>query len=652
MDPLQESDPSTPVGVVRLESLSPGPVSGEGERANAWDSAQLSISVPVPEIPDAQRAFADAQDQSALNILPWASGGGTLVTVPFIAKFVFGLTEGVTSLQSLLADVLVTLLCLLIFSASLRNRVPPARAPFLLLCIALAFQLDLVGSTFATQSMADFLLLPFLSVAVGALAMSLRWYLAAVVPGTLAGIAALLVFANAEIMAVDASILVAGTVLSAILYFGRSRALERLVALHRDADQQRREALVQAENARRELRQRLQVEREKAAAERGLRQLQKLESLGTLAGGVAHDMNNVLGVVTSLASTAQEEVPRQSELHATLTDILMAARRGASLTRNLLGFARKGKHRVEVVSLGRVANEVCSMLRRTLPKSVVIETVVEGRAVVEGDPDQLSHALLNLCLNAAEAMPRGGALRVTARDAQLLPGEASVMGVAPGKFVELVVADQGSGIPAALRNRVFEPFFTTRADQGRSGLGLSMVYGTVRAHSGGVSIVSREGAGTSISCWLPASQKEPVAAPTLLPVPAPGQPRVVLVVDDEPLVRKAALRTLRSLGYEALVAQSGAEAVAMVRAHPSEISVALLDLAMPEMDGTETFERIHALDPGIAVVIASGFPRDQNVDDLLAKGVRAFLPKPYDRQGLGEVLDRLATGSTLRPPGE
>lgn len=382
--------------------------------------------------------------------------------------------------------------------------------------------------------------------------------------------------------------------------------------------------------------------------EEELLQAHKMEAVGALAGGVAHDMNNVLGVVMGLASVLQAKLTAGSPLLGHVEGILSAARRGRSLTQNLLGFARKGDKRSDTVNLNTVVEDVLDLLERTLPKSVTLSTRLQGTLDhVVGDPDQLHLVLLNLCLNARDAMPEGGSLTLSSRNLQApSPTHALPSGTPPGHYVQIRVEDTGVGMDEEARTRAFEPFFTTKPPGHGTGLGLSIVYSTVTALEGHLHLDSQPGAGTRVTLLLPAlRQKTPPPPPrpgsseTLLPPVLQGAR--VLVVDDEPLFRHTAELMLSQLGYEAHCVSGGAEALRTLQQPDSPTpSLVLLDLQMPEMDGRETYHHLRRISPTLPVVLCSGYARADTAKDLLRKGAAGYLRKPFDVSELGAALAR------------
>ena len=362
---------------------------------------------------------------------------------------------------------------------------------------------------------------------------------------------------------------------------------------------------------------------------------QRLEAVGTLAAGLAHDMNNVLAAIMGLADGLAETID-DPQARADATDIVREAERGAELTRGLLSFSRRGHYRREVLRVGALVDEVVALLGRTLPKNVTIEKRVgEGEACVEGDPTQYSQALVNLGINASDAMAGRGRLVI---DADTVTVEAgSPLSLAPGRYARLRVTDTGTGMDAATRARAFEPFFTTKAMGKGSGLGLALVWGVVKKARGTVVVDSELGKGSTFAIYLPVSTKQPVAAPAAA---SSGrfQRGTVLVVDDEPAVRATTSRMLERLGVRTLAAGGGVEGLALFDAHAAENGLVVLDMGMPGMNGAEVFRALRARS-NVQVLIATGYAVEEELQRLVATGARV-IEKPYKLAALETEVER------------
>jgi signal transduction histidine kinase len=385
-----------------------------------------------------------------------------------------------------------------------------------------------------------------------------------------------------------------------------------------------------------------------------LQQSQRLESLGQLAGGVAHDFNNLLAVILSYASFVSEELaaPPDSDwakkLESARSDvghITRAAERAAILTRQLLAFARREVIRPRVLNLDNVITGVDDMLRRTLGAQVELITTLGGDLwPVLADPGQLEQVLVNLVVNARDAMPDGGTLTIDTSnitvDADTIAGGSRAQ---PGRNVRLRVSDTGTGIPADVIERVFEPFFTTKNEGTGTGLGLATVYGIITQAEGSIQIYSEPGTGTTFSITLPVTAVE--AVPMAEPVPYQRAPKgeTILVVEDEEALREVTERIFTRNGYHVITAANGREALAIARGHPGEIHLLATDVVMPHMLGKEVAEKMQEIKPGVAVLFMSGYARTV----LAAQGSLdpnvALVEKPFSEAELlkqaGQVLN-------------
>ncbi len=368
---------------------------------------------------------------------------------------------------------------------------------------------------------------------------------------------------------------------------------------------------------------------------------QRLDSLGSLAGGVAHDFNNMLGGIMGFADLLLEgerDPVRSGHLRA----IVKAASRSGELTRKLLAFGRKGRNLVEPVNLQGLAQECLALLRPTMSPDLEAVVSMEDCPTVDGDPGQLHQVIFNLCLNALEAMPGKGRITVSARRRPIeAPGAPDLL-LPPGDYVELEVADTGAGMSEEVRQRVFEPFFTTKTEGGKpgTGLGLSTVYGIVHSHRGAVEVESEPGRGSRFRVLLPVGILA-VHTGDSGPIPRLGQGEVLLV-EDEPLLREAAASALRSLGYTVHEAADGAAGVAAFAAHHAGLHAVLLDLKMPVMGGREAFHEMHRIDPAVPVVVCTGFGENEEVQALRTAGAVGMLAKPYRIKDLQAALRRLS----------
>ena len=401
------------------------------------------------------------------------------------------------------------------------------------------------------------------------------------------------------------------------------------------------------------------AEAARAESERRLRQAQRMEAIGNLAGGIAHDFNNLLAGLKLLAA-GLKATERDPDRLASFTAIDELTTRAATLTRGLLGFAGRGHHRTVPVGLNPMVSGLAEIFRRTLVGVATIETRLEapGDAVVLGDGAQLEQVLMNLVVNARDAIESTGEVGhivVSTRTQLVAEGEAAP--VREGRWLVLEVIDDGPGIPPHLRERVFEPYFTTRT-QGPSpgsGLGLATVFGLVEQHGGTIEIDDAPGGrGALVRVYLPAAGVDKLPAARARPAPrspAKGQ-GMLLIVDDEPLVRVGMARVLRLAGYDVTEAASGAEAIEAFRADPQRFRAVVLDLVMPVMGGRATYEALRALRPDVPVLLVSGYDANDEVHALLELGVRGFLAKPCSLQDLSSAVAAIISGSGPRPvPG-
>jgi two-component system cell cycle sensor histidine kinase/response regulator CckA len=391
----------------------------------------------------------------------------------------------------------------------------------------------------------------------------------------------------------------------------------------------------------RDVSDRLRSEREKLDLETRLQQSQRLESLGRLAGGIAHDFNNHLVAIRNYAALAGEELEEGSTARVDLDEVVRAADRAAALTRELLAFSRREEVEPRPLDLNAVVRDAERMLRQTIGDAVELKLALSSELpAVEADPSRVERVLMNLVGNARDAMPDGGTVVVSTASEN---SEGASEDELSGHLVRITVRDTGTGMTEDVARRALEPFFTTKPRGGGTGLGLATVYGIVNQAGGAMAIDSVAGAGTTITIDFPASAKPPEAAPAPpQPVVAPAGRGTVVVVEDEPPVRRLTARILRDAGFQTLEAAHGEEALEVLEhADPGELRLLLTDLVMPRMSGRELAERVHADHPALPVLIMSGY-----TDDVIARygaqsGDASFLSKPFSRDSLlaavGEV---------------
>lgn len=379
---------------------------------------------------------------------------------------------------------------------------------------------------------------------------------------------------------------------------------------------------------------RLEAER-LAHAERGQR-TQRLDSLGAMAGGVAHDLNNLMAVVLGHADCARLDAPPGSDLADSLDQIGDAARRAGELARQLLAVTGKTVRQPTHVGLPALVRDALDRLRPTMPRSCAVRLDL-GPAAADGDPEQLRQVLANLLLNAVQAVDRGGTIAVRTGVRTLDRDAAVELDVSEGIYAFVAVRDDGCGMTSAVKERVFEPFFSTKGS-GR-GLGLAVVRGVARGHGGGVRVDSTPGRGTEVEVLLPASTRLAVEAPAAAAAAqtAAGQ-GLVLVVDDERAIRDGLRRSLMRLGFDVLAFESGRDALRFFRDEPGSVAVVMLDLLMPEMDGLTVLQELRKVRPDVQVVISSGFSGSLTMRELHGAERVRFLPKPYGLDELRTVL--------------
>jgi signal transduction histidine kinase/CheY-like chemotaxis protein len=370
-------------------------------------------------------------------------------------------------------------------------------------------------------------------------------------------------------------------------------------------------------------------------------QSQKIQSIGTLAGGIAHDFNNILAIILGYSSTLEKN-RNDAQKHADgIAAISQAIDRGAALVRQILTFARKTDIAFEPLNIPDLVHELLSMLKETFSKTITFtQTYAPDIPDILADRTQIHQTLLNLCVNARDAMPNGGSITIKAEQRTKKEVSKRFPTADQELYVCISVTDTGVGMDEAIYARVFDPFFTTKEKGKGTGLGLSVVYGVMQSHHGFVDVESRVGEGTTFYLFFPVSHivERPMDEGTLGNEKPSGGTETILLIEDEYLILKVIRRLLKSYGYSVYVAADGEEALEVFARHRDEIALVLSDVGLPKMSGIDVFKKLKEMDPHIKVVLASGFFEPDLKFSLHQIGAKGFIQKPYSND---EVLRKL-----------
>jgi len=379
---------------------------------------------------------------------------------------------------------------------------------------------------------------------------------------------------------------------------------------------------------------------EKKRLETRLQGAQRMEAIGTLAGGIAHDFNNLLMGIQGNASLLLLSKDAAHPDYEHLKNIENYVLQGSDLTNQLLGFARGGKYEVEVMNLNEVIKRENRMFTRTKKEIVIHEQYEQDLWPVKVSKGQIEQVLLNLYVNAWQAMPGGGDLYVQTSNIRLDQHFIKPFRVTPGKYVKISITDTGTGMDEATMQRIFEPFFTTKKMGRGIGLGLASVYGIIKNHGGFIDVYSEKGEGTAFYIYLPAIdaqdiyQDEEIESADKI---AHGT-ETILLVDDEDMIVDVSRKLLEKLGYTVLTAVSGREAIEMYQKHLKKIALVIVDMIMPGLDGGETYDELKKIDPDIKVLLASGYSIDGQAQDILYRGCNGFIQKPFNIKRLSHKV--------------
>src|SRR6266853_461195 len=380
--------------------------------------------------------------------------------------------------------------------------------------------------------------------------------------------------------------------------------------------------------------------RQRKQMEQQVQQLRKFEAIGKLAGGIAHDFNNVIGVVLGWAEMGCEEAPPESRLHHHFQKIRDQAFWAARLTSQLLAFARRQVLQQRKLNLNTLVVEGMSLLHRVIGEQIEIHVLAAPDLnITLVDPTQIEQVLMNLCLNARDAMPGGGQLIIETQNVEIEEEYCRTHPYAKqGSYVLLAVSDTGIGMDAATTERVFEPFFTTKAVGKGTGLGLATVYGVVKQHGGFIHLYSELGKGTTFRIYLPAASGLPEPREPKCDERTPKGSETILLAEDNEGLREAAQGMLQRLGYRVILATNGTEATEFFKANPGKIDMAVLDIVMPDLSGPAAYSQMAAIQPDLRVVFTTGYtPETVSLNSTLEKGV-PILQKPYSMKSLAQIV--------------
>ena len=373
-----------------------------------------------------------------------------------------------------------------------------------------------------------------------------------------------------------------------------------------------------------------------------LQEAQRMEAIGTLAGGIAHDFNNILGIVLGYAELAMDDVPEWNPAWHNLGEIRKASLRAKDVVRQLLSFARKSEIMKKPTNLIPVVKESLNLLRSSIPRSIEIrQNIPEDVDSILADPTQMNQVLINLCTNAHHAMPEGGVLEASLKNVELdEDAAAKYPDLKPGRYVNLTVSDTGQGINPELKDRIFDPYFTTKEIGKGTGMGLSVVHGIVKSHKGAISVDSDIGHGTTFSLFFPVVKEEAVSEPEMDEKLPEGNERILLVDDEESIIYVGRLR-LERLGYKVEARMNPVEALELFRADPDRFDLVITDMTMPQMNGDQLVKEVLKIHPDMPTILCTGF--SERIDEEKAKsiGIRKYIEKPINSSKLAKIVRKV-----------
>jgi two-component system, cell cycle sensor histidine kinase and response regulator CckA len=418
---------------------------------------------------------------------------------------------------------------------------------------------------------------------------------------------------------------------------GSSLSLELSVSLLKDQDGQP----MGYRGVLRDVSERKIAEEEKHRLETQLQQAQKMESIGTLAGGIAHDFNNILMGIQGNASLMLLKIETDHPNYEKIKNIEKYVQNGTELTKQLLGFARRGKYLIKATDLNDIIDKSSSLFARTKKEIRVHTELREDLWTAEVDRGQIEQVLLNLYVNAWQAMTNGGDLYLQTENIILDRSYVKPYKVEPGRYVKISVSDTGVGIDKETQERIFEPFFTTKEMGRGTGLGLASVYGIIKSHGGYINVYSEKERGTVFTIYLPASEKKVARDKEASPAPIVRGSGTILLIDDEKMILDVGIELLEELGYRVISAMSGKEAIDVFQNSQDQIKLIIMDMIMPGMGGGETFDRLKEIDPDIKVLLSSGYSINGQATKILRRGCDGFIQKPFNMNQLAQKVQEI-----------
>ena len=399
-------------------------------------------------------------------------------------------------------------------------------------------------------------------------------------------------------------------------------------------------------NLQLELSERRRLEEEREKIDQQLRQSQKLEAIGTLAGGIAHDFNNLLMSIQGNASLMLLDKDQTHSDYSRLMKIEEVIQRGADLTKQLLGMAGEGRGEVRPANINLIINKTSGMFERTRKEITVIQELGKEVSLVDADQGQIKQVILNLLVNAWQAMPKGGEIQIKTENRQLSEDKGKTVELSAGNYVKITISDSGVGMDEVVQERIFDPFFTTKHKGGiGTGLGLASAFGIIKNHNGHIQVSSVKGEGSTFTIYLPVSQTlfDAVHKTTESAKLETGE-GTILFIDDEDMVVDSIEPMLKELGYTVFTAKTGASAIQLFTDHKDRIDIVILDMIMPEMSGEEIFVKLKETNPDIKILLSSGFSQNGKASGFLDQGCDGFIQKPFDIHSLSQTLREILDG--------